>query len=189
MSEIAVKSGEVLLPIARSSISTALGKPLKVDESRKWLHEQGASFVTLKQNEELRGCIGSLEAHRSLLLDVKANAQAAAFRDPRISPLTIEELDITRIEVSILSPKEPLAFTSEAHADEQLQPGIDGVTIEYGRHRSTFLPQVWEQLPSTKEFMMHLKQKAGLPHNFWSEDLKIFRYTVQKWAEADPGGK
>jgi len=185
MNEDMANRGQVLLPIARSSISTALGNPFNVPESELWLKEQGACFVTLKQNKQLRGCIGTIEAHRPLLDDVKANAQAAALRDPRFSPLTLSELDITQIEVSILTSKEPLAFTSEANVYEQLQPGIDGVVIEYGRYRGTFLPQVWEQLPSAAEFMMHLKQKAGLPGNFWAEDLRIYRYRVQKWAEAD----
>lgn len=184
MNEDMAKRGQVLLPIARSSISTALGKPFLADESKSWLNEQGASFVTLKQNQILRGCIGTIEAHRSLLSDVKANAQAAALRDPRFSPLRLSELDSIQIEVSVLTPKQPLTFTSETNAYEQLQPGIDGVLIEYGRYRGTFLPQVWNQLPSTHEFMMHLKQKAGLPRNFWAEDLRIYRYRVDKWSEA-----
>ncbi len=177
--------GQVLLSISRASISTALGKPLSTPESEPWLKEQGACFVTLKQDGKLRGCIGTLEAHRPLLADVKANAQAAALRDTRFSPLTLAELDETIIEVSVLTPKEPLTFTSEENACEQLQPGIDGVVIEYGRHRSTFLPQVWEQLPTTAEFMTYLKQKAGLARDFWAQDIRIYRYKVEKWSEAD----
>ncbi|MBS1186179.1 MAG: hypothetical protein H6R04_197 [Burkholderiaceae bacterium] len=175
--------GRILLPIARSSISAALGQPADADESAPWLTEPGACFVTLRKNQQLRGCIGTLEAYRPLLLDVKANAQAAALRDPRFSPLKQAEFSQIQIEVSLLTPKEPLQFTSEAHALEQLQPEVDGVIIEYGRHRSTFLPQVWEQLPSAAEFMKHLKQKAGLPGDFWSEELAIYRYRVSKWAE------
>ena len=185
MSDDIAQQGQILLPIARSSISTALGKPWQADESAPWLKEPGASFVTLKRGEKLRGCIGSLEAHRPLLLDVKANAQAAALRDPRFAPLTLIELDSTHIEVSVLTPKEPLSFTSEAHAHEQLRPGIDGVLLEYGRNRGTFLPQVWEQLPTAVEFLRHLKQKAGLPQDFWAKDLRLFRYQVQKWSEAN----
>ncbi|MBS1169260.1 MAG: hypothetical protein H6R01_178 [Burkholderiaceae bacterium] len=182
--------GRVLLPIARSSISTALGQPADADESAPWLAEPGACFVTLRQNRQLRGCIGTLEAYRPLLQDVKANAQAAALRDPRFSPLKRAEFSQIQIEVSLLTPKETLQFTSEAHALEQLQPDVDGVIIEYGRHRSTFLPQVWEQLPSVAEFMLHLKQKAGLPGDFWSEELAIYRYRVSKWAEKyDEKGK
>ena len=189
MRETLAQQGEVLPPIARAAISTALGKPIEADESATWLEKPGASFVTLKQNEKLRGCIGTLEAHRSLLADVKANAQAAAFRDPRFSALTLKELNITHIEVSVLTPKESMAFTSEAHAHEQLQPGIDGIVMEYKHYRSTFLPQVWEQLPTPSEFMKQLKQKAGLPGHFWAEDLKLYRYRVEKWAETTPAGE
>ncbi len=188
--EVDTPHGDVLLPIARASISTALGKPQQADESSAWLRKPGATFVTLKQNEKLRGCIGTLEAHRTLLADVKANAQAAAFRDPRFAPMTIKELDITHIEVSLLSPQKPLTFTSEAHAQEQLQPGLDGIVMEYKHYRSTFLPQVWEQLPTPAEFMKHLKLKAGLPAHFWAEELKLYRYHVHKWSETNlPGEK
>lgn len=177
--------GEKLLPIARASISTALGKAATADESGAWLQERGASFVTLKQHGLLRGCIGTLEAYRTLLADVKANAQAAALRDPRFPPLQLAELDITVIEVSVLTPKQPLAFESEAHARAQLQPGIDGLVFEYGRFHSTFLPQVWEQLPDAGEFMRQLKRKVGLPPDFWADGIKLYRYRVEKWSEAD----
>lgn len=178
--------GEILLPIARGVISEALGKPSEtVNDSFPWLHEKGASFVTLTMSQHLRGCIGSLEAHRPLLLDVKANAYAAAFRDPRFSPLTAAELEATEIEISLLSAKQPLQFSSERDALAQLQPGVDGIIFEYGRHRSTFLPQVWEQLPDTKKFMAHLKHKAGLYQDFWNDEVKLYRYTVTKFKEKD----
>lgn len=181
--------GRVLLAIARASISTALGDVRKADEGPSWLLEQGACFVTLTQQQCLRGCLGTLEAHRPLLQDVKENARAAALRDPRFEPLTIGELDYTSIEVSLLTPKERVRFTSELDACAQLRPGIDGVLIEYGHYRGTFLPQVWDQLPSRVEFMTHLKQKAGLPVDFWAPDLSLYRYHVQKWSEADPLNK
>jgi len=176
--------GEILLSIARSEISSVLGQPHPFRDDAKWLREQGACFVTLTQQGELRGCIGSLEAHRPLLADVKANALAAAFRDPRFSPLAAEELDYTQVEVSLLSPMEPIAFTSEQDALAQLRPLVDGVVFEYGHHRSTFLPQVWEQLPQRGEFMAHLKRKAGLHADFWAEGVRLSRYTVSKWKEA-----
>lgn len=186
MTDETVSRGQRLLSIARASISAALGKPLDVDESGEWLQEQGASFVTLRQSGQLRGCIGTLEAYRPLLADVKANAQLAALRDPRFPSLKLSELGMTQIEVSVLTPKQPLDFVSEAHAREQLQPGVDGVLLEYGNYRGTFLPQVWEQLPSADEFMRQLKRKAGLPMDFWSDDLKLYRYRVEKWSEAAP---
>jgi AmmeMemoRadiSam system protein A len=178
--------GKILLPIARSVISDALGKQSEsVDENQPWLYDKAASFVTLTMNQHLRGCIGSLEAHRPLLLDVKANAYAAAFRDPRFSPLTISELDATEIEISLLSPQQPLSFKNEADALAQLRPMIDGVVFKYGHYRSTFLPQVWEQLTDAKTFMTHLKHKAGLHPEFWHDDVELYRYTVTKFKEKE----
>lgn len=178
-----VEKGLILLAIARAGISSALGRPRQADESAPWLQEPGATFVTLTKQGELRGCIGSLEAHRSLLDDVKANALAAAFRDTRFAPLREDELDQVRIEVSLLSPLSPIAFNSEQDALRQLRPKVDGIVFEYGAYRSTFLPQVWEQLPEPAEFMAHLKYKAGLSPGFWAEGVKLSRYTVSKWKE------
>ena len=178
------RAGQILLPIARAAIARELGVPAQAAEDAEWLREQGATFVTLKQGEQLRGCIGSLQAYRPLLQDVKSNAVAAAFRDPRFPPLRAPELDATRIEVSLLSKQEPLAFEDEAHALAQLRPGIDGIVFEYGYHHSTFLPQVWEDLPDPVEFLGHLKQKAGLPPDFWEHGVKLARYTVAKWTES-----
>ena len=179
--------GELLLSIARTSIAEALG--LESDgypaELPGWLLEDGACFITLTQNGQLRGCIGSLEPHRPLIDDVKSNAKSAAFKDPRFEPLSADELAITEVEVSLLSATEPLHFSSEEEALAQLRPGTDGVIFEYGRHRSTFLPQVWEQLPSTETFMAHLKNKAGLSADFWADEVKLSRYTVSKWKESD----
>ena len=177
--------GQILLPIARASISSALDRVKKADEKAAWLQDKGACFVTLTQQGELRGCIGTLEAHRSLLQDVKANAHAAAFRDPRFAPLAAAELDITEVEISLLSAMNPLQFSSERDALNQLLPGIHGVVFEYGHYRSTFLPQVWEQLPNVVEFMAHLKNKAGLGPDFWAEEVRISCYTVSKWKESD----
>ena len=178
-------AGTTLLPIARAAISSALGRPLQAAEDAAWLQEWGACFVTLTLHEQLRGCIGTLEARRSLLADVKANAVAAALRDARFSPLTATELADTDIEVSWLSAMQALRFDDEAHALAQLQPGIDGVVFEFEHYRSTFLPQVWEQLPSATEFIAHLKYKAGLPPDFWAEGMRLQRYTVRKWKETE----
>ena len=179
--------GELLLAIARTSIAEALGLENEgyPEELPAWLLEDGACFVTLTQNDQLRGCIGSLEPHRPLLDDIKSNARSAAFKDPRFEPLSADELAITEVEVSLLSATEPIHFSSEKEALAQLRPGTDGVIFEYGHHRSTFLPQVWEQLPSTATFMAHLKNKAGLSADFWADDVKLSRYTVSKWKESD----
>ncbi|MEN9376720.1 MAG: hypothetical protein RL710_1877 [Pseudomonadota bacterium] len=180
-----IDAGRVLLPIARAAIAKALGQISEAGESATWLQEPGACFVTLTQQGQLRGCIGSLEPRRSLLADIKANAVAAALHDTRFVPLTAKELQDTDIEVSLLSPMQVLTFCSEADALSQLRPGIDGLVFEYGAHRSTFLPQVWEQLTSPTEFMAHLKHKAGLPTNFWDAGVCLQRYTVSKWKETD----
>ncbi|MDP1704019.1 MAG: AmmeMemoRadiSam system protein A [Sulfurimicrobium sp.] len=181
---MSTEQGKILLAIARATISSALGKAMQADESPPWLQEPGATFVTLTQQGELRGCIGSLEAHRPLLVDIKANALAAAFRDPRFPPLIADELDRTQVEVSLLSPLSPIVFNSEEDALAQLRPEVDGIVFEYEFYRSTFLPQVWEQLPQPAEFMAHLKHKAGLSPGFWDTNVRLFRYTVNKWKES-----
>jgi uncharacterized protein len=176
-------AGAILLPIARAAIARELGRTHAACEEADWLRAPGACFITLKQGENLRGCIGTLRAHRPLLDDVKANALGAAFRDPRFSPLALHELGLTRLEISLLSELEAISFESEPHATSQLRPGIDGVLFEYGYHQSTFLPQVWNELPDPGEFIAHLKHKAGLPPDFWDKDVKLARYTVSKWEE------
>ncbi|HSB95363.1 MAG TPA: AmmeMemoRadiSam system protein A [Spongiibacteraceae bacterium] len=183
LAAVEANAGQILLPIARAAIGKALGLASPAAEEAAWLQRPAACFVTLTQSGSLRGCIGTLTARRSLLADIKANAVAAALHDPRFQPLTEAELHYTAIEVSLLSTMQPLAFSDEADALAQLRPGSDGVTLEYGKHRSTFLPQVWEQLSSAREFMAHLKLKCGLPADFWANEVKLYRYTVQKWHE------
>ncbi len=179
-------AGQWLLPIARAAIATALGQPQEADTSPVWLRQPGACFVTLTQHGQLRGCIGSLSARRLLLEDVQSNAVAAALQDSRFLPLSPAELTQTAIEVSLLSPLQPLPVASEAQALAQLRPGVDGVVLECQHLRSTFLPQVWEQLPEPADFMAHLKLKAGLPRHFWSDAVRLHRYTVTHWREAQP---
>lgn len=177
--------GTTLLPIARAAIAQALGHVLTAPEHAPWLQEPGATFVTLTQRGQLRGCIGSLQAHRPLRDDVKANAAAAALRDPRFAPLRLAELKLTVISVSLLSPMQAMEFDDEADALAQLRPGIDGLVFAFNGRRSTFLPQVWEQLPTVDVFMSQLKNKAGLPGNFWDPGVRLQRYTVAKWEERE----
>jgi len=175
--------GSTLLKLARSEIGSKLGHRIPPPAHAGWLDEPGASFVTLTRQGELRGCIGTLEAHRPLGEDVRENAVAAAFRDPRFMPLSRDEFEDIRVEVSLLSPSEPLLVKNEEEALARLRPNVDGVVLEYGRYRSTFLPQVWEQLPNPAEFLAHLKRKAGLSMDFWADQVRLSRYTVSKWKE------
>lgn len=177
--------GRQLLTIARAAIASQFNINIEVDRSATWLQEPVATFVTLMQHGQLRGCIGSLEPRRTLLEDIEANARAAAFSDPRFELLSDKEFAETSIEISLLSPLQPLTFTDEDDALAQLQPGVDGVVLEHDYASGTFLPQVWEQLPTPREFIAHLKVKAGLSANFWSNDIKLSRYTVTKFIERD----
>jgi AmmeMemoRadiSam system protein A len=178
--------GSTLLTLARNAIASHFGAAGKAADDDPELQKTGAVFVTLTQHGQLRGCIGSLQAWRPLAEDVAQNALGAAFRDPRFDPLSADELPITRVEVSLLTPPEPMSFNSEADALAQLCPEIDGVIFFAGQRRATFLPQVWEQLPEPATFMAHLKQKAGLPANYWGPDVRLERYHVKKWKEAAP---
>ena len=176
--------GPALLARARNAIAAQLGQPTRAEPAHPGLDQPGATFITLTQGGALRGCIGSLEAHRPLEQDVRANAVAAAFRDPSFPPLKAEELTRTRVEVSLLTAPQPMSFSDEADALRQLRPNIDGIIFIAGQRRSTFLPQVWEQLPDPRQFMAHLKQKAGLAADYWSPEVRLQRYEVRKWKEA-----
>lgn len=180
-----IERGPILLLLARNTIAQTFGERTRPHADPEWLDAPGATFVTLTQHGALRGCVGSLEAERALRADVSANAYAAAFRDSRFAPLTLHEYFYTDIELSLLSSHEPIEFASEQQALAELRPGVDGVVFECGVHRSTFLPQVWRELPESQAFLAHLKQKAGLPADFWSDDIKLRRYTVTKWCERD----
>ncbi|MDP1652859.1 MAG: AmmeMemoRadiSam system protein A [Rhodocyclaceae bacterium] len=177
------KLGSALLIHARNAIAGEFGIAAQPEPDHPALHEPGATFVTLTQNCQLRGCIGSLEAWRPLAEDVKSNAKSAASRDPRFAPLAASELARTRVEISLLTPAVPLEFADEDDAIRQLRPGIDGMIFECNGQRGTFLPQVWENLPDPRDFFAHLKQKAGFAPDFWSPDVKLYRYEVQKWKE------
>lgn len=182
-----IETGPILLNLARAAIARQLGIYYPEPDCNRdpLLSEPGATFVTLTHNGNLRGCIGSLEAKRPLSEDVMANAVNAAFHDPRFTPLQDDELNVVEVEVSLLSPVEPITFASENEALGQLRPGVDGVVLQFGQYRATFLPQVWEQLPEPRAFVARLKRKAGLPEHFWSPEIILHRYTVTKWKESD----
>ena len=174
---------QCLLDLAKNSIRHGLqtGRALKVNlaDYPAELAERRATFVTLHKHKQLRGCIGMLEAVRPLAEDIAENAFLAAFRDPRFPPLSEDEFGDLDIHLSILTPAEPVAFTSEQDLITQLQPGVDGLILEEGRRRGTFLPSVWEQLPEPEQFLRHLKQKAGLAPDYWSESIRIYRYRTE----------
>jgi AmmeMemoRadiSam system protein B/AmmeMemoRadiSam system protein A len=177
--------GRTLLSLARASIARALGGPSFVMPMETWLEERRASFVTLMQGDELRGCIGSLEATRALGTDVVANAAAAALSDRRFAPLAVDDLNAIAVEVSVLSTPTLLPFRSEHELHEALRPGVDGVILEGGGARATYLPQVWEHLPEPRAFLESLVQKAGLPIDTPLTGCKLWRYQVKKWCEQD----
>ena len=179
--------GRALLAIARNSIAAELGvAPPQPLPDEAWLKPACATFVTLTQEGGLRGCIGSLEAQRPLGEDVRHNARAAAFADPRFAPLAREELDATRVEVSLLATPKLLAFADHADLIARLRPGVDGLILECGAARATFLPQVWDNLRDPEQFLAELKRKAGLSPTLSTAKCRIQRYGVLKWQEAGP---
>jgi AmmeMemoRadiSam system protein A len=177
-----------LLALARRSIAHGLewGGALRVDpvDFDPALRARRASFVTLHEGGQLRGCIGHLEAIQPLVTDVAENAFSAAFRDPRFPPVTSGELDALHIEISVLSPAVPMDFSSEADLLAQIQPGRDGLILEDGPARGTFLPTVWESVPDPADFLRHLRRKAGLPPHHWSEHLRVSRYHTECFGES-----
>lgn len=171
---------KTLHDVAMKSIRTGLSHrvPLTVHakEYDPELQRRAATFVTLFRHGELRGCVGVLQAHRSLIEDVAHNAFQAAFNDTRFPPLDKSEMDEIEISISILTDPVPLPVTSEQDLLHKLKPHHDGVILTCGRQRATFLPEVWEDLPEPKDFIRHLKLKAGLAPNFWSDAIRIETY-------------
>ena len=178
--------GSALLHTARAALAMAFDRARAATAGHHAaLEAHGATFVTLTQYGELRGCIGTLEAHRPLREDVEENALAAAFRDPRFAPLAAAEFEITRVEVSLLSAPAPLPIAGEDDLLQRLRPGVDGVVLAWRGRRATFLPQVWESLAEPRDFIAALKRKAGLGPGFWADDLRFSRYTVDKFKEPE----
>src|SRR5271168_30381 len=181
--------GRALIGCASHAIGAELALAVDSPPTHAALLRPGATFVTLFHQGDLRGCIGSLRATRKLVFDVRANALAAAFRDPRFAPLTAPEFEATTVEVSLLSTAQSLRFATEGELRARLRPGIDGVTLELDEHRATFLPQVWDALPDPGDFLAALKHKAGFPLDFWSPRLNVALYEVTKWKERDGDGE
>ena len=183
LSQVPQDAGSVLLALARAAIAAELGLTHAAREDYPWLRHPGACFITLMAGRQLRGCIGTLQAHRALIEDVRANAVGAAFRDPRFKPIVASEYSGIAVEISVLSALEPMTVADEKDAIRQLRPGVDGVVFQYGHHSGTFLPQVWESFADPADFLAHLRYKAGLPPDFWDGEVKLSRYSVTKWRE------
>lgn len=187
--ELSPQDRRYLLDLARSTITHVVeGKEppaIDVQSLPQALSRPGASFVTLTLDDQLRGCIGSIEPRQPLALDVRENAMGAALRDPRFPPLSREELKRVHIEISVLSPPEPLSC-SGTELERELRPGVDGVIIQRGWQRATYLPQVWEKVPDVREFLGTLCLKAGLaPDDYHRPGMSVFTYQVEKFEEGE----
>jgi AmmeMemoRadiSam system protein A len=158
---------------------------VRLDDLPTALAEPAATFTTLRLEGALRGCCGRLEAAEPLATDVAHSAFTAAFRDPRFEPLRRDEFAAINVEISVLSPMEPMRVTDEGDLLEQLQPGVDGLVIAEGWRRATFLPKVWESLPERRQFLCQLKLKCGLPQDYWSSRLEFRRYRTMTYVESD----
>lgn len=188
------EQGQTLVRLARLTLETQLGtvqnrqesETLAVALKNSCFQENRGTFVCLKIEEQLRGCIGSLVGDGPIAEGVKRNAMNAAFQDPRFVPLSAQELDRTRIEVSVLTAPRPLEFLDGADLMAKLRPHVDGVILRRGLANATFLPQVWEQLPQPQVFLAHLCRKAGLPADAWRDpSIEVLTYQVQAFSEED----
>ena len=176
-----------LIRVAREALvsRTKRGRAPEVAEESfsARLRTYGAAFVTLNKAGRLRGCIGSLQAHRPLVRDVAENAVKAGHDDPRFPGVTLRELNEIRVKVAVLGPPAPMTFASEDDLVGQLRPGEDGLILVDRGRRGTFLPMVWESLPEPRDFWAQLKRKAGLPVDHWSETLEVQRYRAESFSE------
>ena len=193
--KLSPEQGNSLINLARNTIAdrlnlnedspgreTAISTEARIDTST--LQEKRGTFVTLKIKGQLRGCMGCLTPTETILEGVQRNAINAAFNDPRFPDVTDEELEQADIEVSILTEPQPLEYTDGNDLLAKLRPNVDGVILKQGYCRATFLPQVWEQLPRTEDFLAHLCRKAGLPADAWQAgELEVSTYQVQYFHE------
>jgi len=181
---------DIIIALAKAAILVALNQPEEFDlehalKTYPILKENGAVFVTIntEPNEQLRGCIGSLHAYRPLYKDIISNAQAAALRDPRFSPLRVDELEHIKIEVSILSETQVLVYDDIEDLRTKVVPFQDGIVLKYDGKQATYLPQVWEQLPKFNDFFSSLCLKANLDKDCLSQHPEISTYTVKEYKE------
>lgn len=182
--ELSAEAQSLLLKVAREAIVhfARNGQRLSIakDDYPNSLEAHHATFVTLRQDTKLRGCMGTLDACQSLVEDTAERAYAAAFRDPRFSPITCMELENQALDISIsvVSPAQEIKFDNEQDLVAKLQPGVDGVILQHGSRRGTFLPSVWDMFAKPETFIEQLKEKTGLEKNVWYDDIRAFRYTT-----------
>jgi len=181
---------DILIALAKAAILVALNQPDDFDledalTKYPSLQENGAVFVTIntKPNDQLRGCIGSLQAYRPLYKDIILNAQSAALRDPRFPPLTLKELKDITLEVSILSEPQVLAYHDKKDLESKVVPFQDGIVLKYKGKQATYLPHVWEDLPKFDDFFSSLCLKANLGNDCLSEHPEISIYQVKEYKE------
>ena len=175
---------------ARARLRQELGGPTATPPEGAWTEAPGATFVSLHwPHGELQGCIGTLEPRRPIVVDVAANALAAGLDDPRGMRLALPDVDHLAIEVSVLSPLTRIPVTTEAEALRAIRPGVDGLLLKHRGQRGTLLPSVWAQLPEPAAFLAMLRRKAGLPADYWSPDLELWRYTTEVATDPAPGAR
>jgi AmmeMemoRadiSam system protein A len=176
--------GKLLLKVARQGVERAVGvNDSKISaDAQDWMKKSSGVFVTLKKDGKLRGCIGHIFPRVSVVQGVIENAMAAATRDSRFQPVRPEEVSDLEIEVSVLTEPEPLEYGSPEGLLEKLRPGVDGVVLRKGGRQSTFLPQVWEEIPEPEQFLGQLSKKAGLSRDAW-KNADILTYQVESFQE------
>jgi AmmeMemoRadiSam system protein A len=181
MTEAAAAHGQELVRFARARVRQELGGPVAVPPDGAWCTANGATFVTLRWRDgDLQGCIGTLEADRGIVADVASNAVAAATRDPRGEIFGLEDVDDLDVELSILSPLEPIS------GRDAIRVGTDGIVLVYRGRRATFLPVMWKQLPDLATFMRELERKLGLPKDVDRSELQFLRYTAEHFEDLAP---
>ena len=179
----------VLLRIAKTAVMEEFDSQYRIEKAQllqkyPFLAKKAATFVTLNKEKELRGCIGSVIAYRSLLDDLVSNAKSAAFSDPRFQPLDNTELESLEVEVSVLSQPQPIEYKDIGDLVAQIVPKKDGLILRYAQFQGTFLPQVWEQIPNVEMFLEHLSYKAGGDPTIYRYHPEILRYRVEHISEA-----
>ncbi len=178
----------ILLRIARQALEDSVNErplaTLDLEALPEALRQTGACFVTLTIHKQLRGCIGTLEAYQPLAEDVRAHAVDAALHDYRFASVQPKELNSIEIEISRLTKPVPLSYTTPQELLEHLRPNVDGVILRDGQRRATFLPQVWEKLPTPSVFLNHLCEKMGAPADLWrKKTLQVSIYQVEEFHE------